>query len=127
VKDVNSNRIVGYSIGDGMKSSLAAAALRMAIRRRGGSTGTVVHSDRGSQFRSTRYARRWRTTGLSVRWDASVPADNAASERFVSPLQNNFLDTQRWAIRDQLRPAIVTWVERIYHRRRRQRQSYRLA
>jgi putative transposase len=31
-------------------------------------------------------------------------------------------DRQRWATREKLRLAIITWVERTYHRRRRQRQ-----
>ncbi|GAA1656879.1 hypothetical protein GCM10009679_72750 [Saccharothrix algeriensis] len=36
-------------------------------------------------------------------------------------LQNNVLDRRSWATREQLRTAIVTWIERTYHRRRRQR------
>jgi putative transposase len=36
-------------------------------------------------------------------------------------LQNNVLNRQSWATREQLRVAIVTWIERTYHRRRRQR------
>lgn len=48
IKDVYSNRIVGYSIDSRMKASLAVSALRMAIARRD-PAGTVVHSDRGSQ------------------------------------------------------------------------------
>jgi putative transposase len=63
VKDVYSNRIVGYSIGDQMKASLAVAALRMAIRRRN-PVGTVVHSDRGSQFHSNQYVRVLANNGL---------------------------------------------------------------
>ena len=35
-------------------------------------------------------------------------------------LQNNVLNRQAWDTRDQLRIAIVTWIERTYHRRRRQ-------
>jgi transposase InsO family protein len=50
IKDVFSNRILGYSIADSMTSELAVAALRMAIQR-DNPTGTVVYSDRGSQFR----------------------------------------------------------------------------
>ena len=46
--------------------------------------------------------------------------DNAAMESFFSLLQKNVLDRQRWATRQQLRIAIVTWIERTYHRRRRQ-------
>jgi putative transposase len=35
-------------------------------------------------------------------------------------LQKNVLNRRRWATRDELRIAIVTWIERTYHRRRRQ-------
>ena len=38
-------------------------------------------------------------------------------ESFFSLLQKNVLDRRR---REQLRIAIVTWIERTYHRRRRQ-------
>ena len=43
------------------------------------------------------------------------------SQSFFSLLQKNVLNTRRWDTRDQLRLAIVTWTERTYHRRRRQR------
>jgi len=45
VKDVFSNRIVGYSISDRMKATLAVDALTMAVARRGDVTGCIVHSD----------------------------------------------------------------------------------
>ncbi len=44
--------------------------------------------------------------------------DNTAMESFFALLQRNVLDRQRWATRDQLRLAIITWIERTYHRRR---------
>jgi putative transposase len=47
--------------------------------------------------------------------------DNAAMESFFSLLQKNVLDTRRWETREELRPAIVTWIETKYNRRRRQR------
>ena len=49
IKDVWSNRIVGYSISDRMKSKIAVDALNMAVAHRGDVTGCIVHSDRGSQ------------------------------------------------------------------------------
>ena len=52
--------------------------------------------------------------------------DNAAMESFFSLLQKNVLDRQRWATRDELRLAIVTWIEQTYHRRRRQHGLGRL-
>jgi putative transposase len=45
--------------------------------------------------------------------------DNAAMESFFSLLQQNVLDRRRWDTREELRIAIVTWIERTYHRRRR--------
>ena len=46
--------------------------------------------------------------------------DNAAVESFFSLLRKNVLNRQRWTTREELRIAIVTWIERTYHRRRRQ-------
>ena len=46
--------------------------------------------------------------------------DNAAMESFFSLLQKNVLNRQTWDTRDELRIAIITWIERTYHRRRRQ-------
>src|SRR5690606_27546217 len=54
-KDVISNRIVGYSIDSRMKSRLAVTALNNAAARRGDVSGCVVHTDRGSHFRSRRF------------------------------------------------------------------------
>jgi transposase InsO family protein len=52
--------------------------------------------------------------------EARDAGDNAAMERFFGLLQKNVLDRRRWDTREQLRIAIVTWIERTYHRRRRQ-------
>ena len=41
-------------------------------------------------------------------------------ESFFALLQKNVLDRQPWTSREELRIAIVTWIERTYHRRRRQ-------
>jgi transposase InsO family protein len=47
--------------------------------------------------------------------------DNAAMESFFALLQRNVLNRRaRWTTRTELRIAIVTWIERTYHRRRRQ-------
>jgi putative transposase len=126
MKDVFSNRIVGYSIADRMTSELAVAALRMAIQRRN-PVGTVVHSDRGSQFRSRRFQAELDRHGLvGSMGRVGAAGDNAAMESFFALLQKNVLNSRRWATRQELRLTIVTWIERTYHRRRRQRVLGRL-
>ena len=121
VKDAFSGRIVGYSIDERMKASLAVAALRNASALRG-CRGAVVHSDRGSQFRSAKFVRALRDAGLiGSMGRTGTCADNAAMESFFALLQRNVLDRRRWSSREELRLAIVAWIERTYHRRRRQR------
>ncbi len=123
VKDVWSRRIVGYSISDRMPSALAVDALEMAVARRGRDlvTGCVVHADRGSQFRFRPYVAALHRYGLAGSMGrVASSADNAAMERFFALLQKNVLNSRRWATRSELRLAIVTWIERTYHRRRRQ-------
>lgn len=124
--DACSTRLVGYSIGDRMTAELAVSALHNAIALRG-PEGTTVHSDRGSQFRSRKFVMVMKNNGLvgSMGRVASA-ADNAAIESFHSLLQKNVLNTRRWATREELRLAIVTWIERKYHRQRRKRRLGRL-
>jgi len=127
VKDVYANRIVGYSIDSRMTSRLAVSALESAVARRGDVSGCVVHSDRGSQFRSRKFVhaiKRQRMVGSMGRVGAA--GDNAAMESFFALLQKNVLDRRVWASRQELRLAIVTWIERTYHRRRRQLSLGRL-
>jgi putative transposase len=131
IKDAYSNRIVGYSIDSRMQSRLAVAALESAAARRrhdgGELAGCVVHSDRGSQFRSRKFiAALHHNDMVELMGQVGSAGDNAAMESFFALLQKNVLNRRSWRIRDELRVAIVTWIERTYHRRRRQAALGRL-
>jgi len=127
IKDVFSNRIVGYSIDERMKSRIAVNALNNAVARRGPVAGCIFHTDRGSQFRARKLQsalNRHHLVGSMGRVGAA--GDNAAMESFFSLLQKNVLNRRSWTTREELRIAIVTWIERTYHRRRRQEALGRL-
>ncbi len=127
IKDLWSNKIVGWCIDERMKARIVVAALEMAAARRGDIAGCVLHSDRGSQFRARKVHRSLaRHHLIGSMGQVGTAADNAAMESFFALLQKNVLNTRRWATRDQLRVAIVTWIERTYHRRRRQQRLGRL-
>jgi len=103
IKDLHSNRIVGYSLDSRMTASLAVAALRNAIGLRS-PTNTIVHSDRGSQFRSRTFVNTLSTNGLRGSMGrVGACGDNAAMESFFALLQKNVLDQQRWTTRAELR------------------------
>jgi len=123
IKDVFSNRIVGYSIAERMTAGLAVGALRAAIARRQPTGTVVVHSDRRGHFRSRAFRAVLagaELTGSMGR--VSSAGDNAAMESFFSLLQKNALNRRRvWRTRAELRYEIVHWIEHTYNRRRRQR------
>ena len=94
-----------------MTARIAVDAITSAVKRRGEVAGCIVHTDRGSQFRSRKVQRaldRYGLVGSMGRVGAA--GDNAAMESFFALLQNNVLDQRNWATRDQLRIAIVTWI-----------------
>ena len=131
IKDVYSNRIVGYSIDSRMKSRIAVAALDSAVARRRADgadvAGCTLHTDRGSQFRSRKLVHQLNRHGMvGSMGRVGAAGDNAAMESFFSLLQKNVLDRRVWDTREDLRIAIVTWIERTYHRRRRQAALGRL-
>ncbi len=127
IKDLYSNRIVGYSLSDRMQAQLAVNALANAVASRGDVTGCILHADRGSQFRSRKMGHALNRHGMvGSMGRVGAAGDNAAMESFFSLLQKNVLNRQRWDTRQELRIAIITWIERTYHRRRRQDRLGRL-
>jgi transposase InsO family protein len=127
VKDLFSNRIVGYAIDSRMTADLAVAAVRAAIARRQPEGVVIVHADRGAQFRARSFQAVLRAAGLTGSMGRVASAgDNAAMESFWALLQRNVLNQRTWTTRDELRYAIVHWIEHTYNRRRRQRRLGRL-
>ncbi len=127
IKDVFSGRIVGYSISDRMRARLAVNALDNAVSGRRDAAGCIVHSDRGSQFRSRKFVyalNRHHLIGSMGKVGAA--GDNTAMESFFALLQKNVLDRKRWRTREKLRIVIITWIDRTYYRRRRQARLGRL-
>ncbi len=128
LKDVFSNRIVGYALSSRPPADLACAALRHALARRSPEGTVIVHSDRGGPFRSRSFQRLLSMNGLAGSMGrVASAADNAAMESWHSLLQKNVLDQRRtWESREQLHLAIVTWIEHTYNNRRRQRRLGKL-
>jgi putative transposase len=122
IKDLFSNRIVGYALDERMTAQLAVTSLRTAVARRQPMGVVVVHSDRGSQFRARSFRAVLTAAGLQGSMGRVASAgDNAAMESWHALLQKNVLDRRRWRTREELHQAVVFWIEHTYNRRRRQR------
>ena len=97
IKDVFSNRIVGYSIDSRMTSRLAVAALTNAVARREDVAGCILHTDRGSQFRSRKFVRALgRLDMVGSMGSVGAAGDNAAMESFFSLLQKRPQPAPGW-------------------------------
>lgn len=119
VIDVFSRRCVGWSIADHLRTELVIDAVDMArIRRR--PEGTVLHSDRGTQFTSWLFGTRMREAGLMGSMGKVASAyDNALMESFWGSMQIELLDRRAWSTRRELATAMFEWIEGFYNRRRR--------
>ena len=80
-----------------------------------------------AQFRSRRFLKALKRHGLTGSMGrVGACGDNAAMESFFALLQKNVLDRRSWSTREELRLAIVSWIEGKYHRKRRQRRLGKL-
>ena len=110
-----------------MPAALAVNALKNALATRARRREPIVHSDRGSQFRSRAFVQALKDAELRGSMGrVATCADNAAMESFFALLQKNVLEPQAMGQPEELRLAIATWIEKTYNRRRRQRGLGRL-
>ncbi len=115
VLDVFSRRVVGWSIVDHLRTELVADALDMARLRRK-PVGTVVYSDRGTQYTSWLFGHRLREAGLlGSMGKVSSAFDNAMIESFFGSMQIELLDRRIWTTRAELASAIFKYIEAFYN------------
>lgn len=120
VLDVFSRVVVGWSIADHMRSDLVVDALQMATWRRRPEAGTIVHSDRGSQYTSWVFGHRLRDAGLlGSMGRVASSVDNSMIESFWSTMQRELLDQRLWHSPEELGSAIFEWIEAWYNPLRR--------
>lgn len=114
--DVFSRRVVGWAIADHIRAELVVDALDMAKWRRQPKPGTVVHSDRGSQYTSWVFNHRLRQAGLlGSMGRVASSVDNGLMESFWSTMQRELLDQHAWQSPDEVRHAIFEWIEAWYN------------
>ncbi len=119
VLDVFSRRVVGWSIADHLRTELVVDALEMARLRRK-PVGTILHSDRGTQYTSWLFGHRLREAGLMGSMGKVACAyDNALMESFWGSMQVELLDRRTWTTRADLARAMFEWIEAFYNPSRR--------
>jgi transposase InsO family protein len=120
VIDCCSRRVAGWAIADHMRTELVEDALKAADSLRGGLTGSVFHSDHGSQYTSTDFAKLCRDLGVTQSMGAvGTSADNALAESFNAALKREVLqDNSCWEDAATCRREVFRWLVRYNTKRR---------
>ena len=119
VLDVYSRRIVGWTIGRNLDSSLTEGALDKAIQARQPKPGLVHHSDRGWQYACNAYIAMLNRYGIEVSMSRSGnPYDNAYAESFMKTLKTEEVDGRRYHSLEEAASSIESFIEVFYNQER---------
>jgi putative transposase len=121
VLDAFSRRVVGWAMRDHLRTELVMEALEMALWNRRPAEGTVIlHSDRGSQYRSLAFGQRCRDAGIMPSMGRVGSAyDNAMCESFFATLECELLDRNTYRTRSEAKLSVFHFIEVFYNRWRR--------
>jgi transposase InsO family protein len=119
VMDLCSRRIVGWSMGESLKTELCTEALEMALRDRRPDEGLIHHSDRGCQYACGLYRRMLEANGVVCSMSAAGDCyDNAVMESFFKTLKVELVYHRDYRTRAEARQSIFEFIEVFYNRRR---------
>jgi transposase InsO family protein len=120
VMDLYSRKIIGWALDRHMREGLILEALDMAVSHREGKRGTVIHSDRGVQYRSNEYQEALRHHGLRGSMSRKGNCwDNAVMEAFFSRLKVELIYAENYRTVEAARTGIFEYIELFYNRTRR--------
>jgi transposase InsO family protein len=128
IKDLATNEIIAYRIGDRNDMKLVRDTLMAAIRKQRKKVyGTLIHSDQGFQYTSKTYQDLLQRYGMTASMSRKGNClDNAAMESFFSHLKTELLYLETFASSAMLRRAVRAYI-RYYNEERIQIKLNKLA
>jgi len=119
VKDIVSGEILGESTSERMKKELVIKAFLNAQLRHNLKSGTIFHSDRGSQYTSKEFVETLKIYGIRQSFSrVGMPGDNAWAESYFATLKKECIHFNHFATRDELRQTVFAWTNGFYNTRR---------
>ncbi|WP_432757637.1 IS3 family transposase [Escherichia coli] len=115
--DVFAGYIVGWRVSSSMETTFVLDALEQALWARRPS-GTVHHSDKGSQYVSLAYTQRLKEAGLLASTGSTGDSyDNAMAESINGLYKAEVIHRKSWKNRAEVELATLTWVDWYNNRR----------
>ncbi|MEX9255100.1 IS3 family transposase [Pseudenterobacter timonensis] len=115
--DVFAGRIVGWRVSSSMETTFVLDALEQALWARRPS-GTIHHSDKGSQYVSLAYTQRLKDAELLASTGSTGDSyDNAMAESINGLYKAEVIHRKRWKNLAEVELATLTWVDWYNNRR----------
>nr|WP_181880165.1 IS3 family transposase [Escherichia coli] len=115
--DVFAGYIVGWRVSSSMETTFVLDALEQALWARRPS-GTVHHSDKGSQYVSLAYTQRLKEAGLLASTGSTGDSyDNAMAESINGLYKAEVIHRKSWKNRAEVELATLTWGDWYNNRR----------
>ena len=120
VIDLHSRKVVGWSMGRRLTSTLVCDALRMALWARRPARGSLIHhSDRGVQYASKAFRGLLKGHGIDGSMSRKGDCwDNAVVESFFGSLKSERVLWRDYQSREEARADIVEYIAMFYNSRR---------
>jgi len=126
VVDLFSKLVVGWSMHHRQDRQMVIRAVEMAVWQRQGDCEVILHSDRGSQFRSIEYQRFLKKNSLICSMSAvGHCGDNAACEGFFGVLKRERTNRMKYPTMDVAKADLFNYIERFHNPRMRRRIAKR--
>jgi putative transposase len=119
VLDAWSRKVVGWSIGQDLKTELVLDALNMALTQRK-AFAVIHHSDHGCQYTSFAFGKRCEEMGVWPSMGSVGDAyDNAMAESFFATLEAELLARRTFPNKADAKSALFSYIEGWYNPSRR--------
>ncbi len=120
VIDLYSRKVVGWSMGRRLTSTLVCDALQMALWSRRPPKGQLIHhSDRGVQYASRAFRKLLNSHGINGSMSRKGDCwDNAVVESFFGSLKSERVHWRNYRTREEARSDIFEYITMFYNSKR---------
>ncbi len=120
ILDTYSRKLIGWAMGKQHDAELVREALHMALIRRQPGADLVHHSDRGSEYASTRYQELLHQHNIQISMSRKGDCyDNSMIESFWGALKEEGIGETIFSSRKEAETALFDYIEVFYNRKRR--------
>jgi len=118
IKDLFNGEIISYTMGSRPTFDLVTSMLKKALRKLGGGSKPILHSDQGWQYQMPAFQKMLAERELKQSMSRKGNCyDNAAMESFFAVMKTECFYTTKFKSIDDLKKELVTYVRYYNHER----------